>query len=153
MAVLAIKIIIPDNSILNPKFPAAVVAGNVETSQTIVDTINCALKVQAACYGTMSNFTFGNNNFLAIMKLYVEEKGASNHHNGADAIQCHMTNTRLTDPEILELRYPVKVNNFSIRKNSGGNGLFKGGNGVVREIQFNQNMTAVILSNRRKFLH
>jgi len=144
-----IKIIIPDNSILNPKFPAAVVAGNVETSQTIVDTINCALKVQAACYGTMSNFTFGNNSF-GYYETICGGEGASNHHNGADAIQCHMTNTRLTDPEILELRYPVKVNNFSIRRNSGGNGLFKGGNGVVREIQFNQNMIAVILSNRRK---
>ena len=144
-----IKIIIPDNSILNPKFPAAVVAGNVETSQTIVDTINCALKVQAACYGTMSNFTFGNNNF-GYYETICGGEGASNHHNGADAIQCHMTNTRLTDPEILELRYPVRVNNFSIRRNSGGKGLFKGGNGVVREIQFNQNMTAVILSNRRK---
>ena len=97
----------------------------------------------------MSNFTFGNNNF-GYYETICGGEGASNHHNGADAIQCHMTNTRLTDPEILELRYPVKVNNFSIRRNSGGNGLFKGGNGVVREIQFNQNMTAVILSNRRK---
>ena len=95
-----IKIIIPDNSILNPKFPAAVVAGNVETSQTIVDTINCALKVQAACYGTMSNFTFGNNNF-GYYETICGGEGASNNHNGADAIQCHMTNTRLTDQEIL----------------------------------------------------
>ncbi len=144
-----IKIIIPNNSILNPKFPAAVVAGNVETSQTIVDTINCALKVQAACYGTMSNFTFGNKNF-GYYETICGGEGASKDHNGTDAVQCHMTNTRLTDPEILELRYPVKVNQFEIRKNSGGKGLFKGGNGVVREIEFNKNLTAVILSNRRK---
>ncbi|PPR17104.1 MAG: Acetophenone carboxylase gamma subunit [Alphaproteobacteria bacterium MarineAlpha9_Bin3] len=144
-----IKIIIPKNSILNPTFPAAVVAGNVETSQTIVDTVNCALKVQAACYGTMSNFTFGDKNF-GYYETICGGEGASNDHNGTDAIQCHMTNTRLTDPEILELRYPVKVNQFLIRKNSGGKGLFKGGNGVVREIEFNKNLTAVILSNRRK---
>jgi 5-oxoprolinase (ATP-hydrolysing) len=144
-----IKIIIPKNSILNPKYPAAVVAGNVETSQTIVDTINGALKIQAACYGTMSNFTFGNKDF-GYYETICGGEGASKNHNGSDAVQCHMTNTRLTDPEILELRFPVKINNFSIRKNSGGKGLFSGGNGVVREIEFNKNMTAVILSNRRK---
>jgi len=143
-----IKIIIPKNSILNPKFPAAVVAGNVETSQTIVDTINGALKVQAACYGTMSNLTFGNNNY-GYYETICGGEGASKNHHGTSAVQCHMTNTRLTDPEILELRYPVKINNFSIRKNSGGKGLFHGGDGVIREIEFNENMTAVILSNRR----
>ena len=144
-----IKIIIPNNSILNPKYPAAVVAGNVETSQTIVDTINSALKIQAACYGTMSNFTFGNNNY-GYYETICGGEGASNNHNGASAVQCHMTNTRMTDPEILELRYPVKINNFSIRKNSGGKGLFNGGDGVIREIEFYKSMTAVILSNRRK---
>ena len=143
-----IKIIIPNNCILNPKFPAAVVAGNVETSQTIVDTINGALKVQAACYGTMSNFTFGNNNY-GYYETICGGEGASKNHNGTSAVQCHMTNTRMTDPEILELRYPVKINNFSIRKNSGGKGLFNGGNGVIREIEFYEDMTAVILSNRR----
>jgi 5-oxoprolinase (ATP-hydrolysing) len=143
-----IKIIIPEKSILNPKFPAAVVAGNVETSQTIVDTINAALKVQAACYGTMNNFTFGTKDF-GYYETICGGEGASKGHDGTDAIQCHMTNTRLTDPEILELRYPVKINNFKIRKNSGGNGLFKGGNGVVREIEFYKSMTAVVLSNRR----
>jgi N-methylhydantoinase B len=143
-----IKIIIPNNCILDPKFPAAVVAGNVETSQTIVDTINGALKVQAACYGTMSNFTFGNNNY-GYYETICGGEGASKNHNGTSAVQCHMTNTRMTDPEILELRYPVKINNFSIRKNSGGKGLFNGGNGVIREIEFYEDMTAVILSNRR----
>ncbi len=144
-----IKIIIPKNSILSPKFPAAVVAGNVETSQTIVDVINSALKVQAACYGTMSNFTFGNKDF-GYYETICGGEGASKEHNGSDAVQCHMTNTRLTDPEILELRYPIKINNFSIRKNSGGKGKFKGGNGVIREIEFEKSLTAVILSNRRK---
>ena len=144
-----IKIIIPKNSILSPKFPAAVVAGNVETSQTIVDVINSALKVQSACYGTMSNFTFGNKDF-GYYETICGGEGASRGHNGTDAVQCHMTNTRLTDPEILELRYPIKINNFSIRKNSGGKGKFKGGNGVIREIEFEKSLTAVILSNRRK---
>ncbi|MDG2268736.1 MAG: hydantoinase B/oxoprolinase family protein [Alphaproteobacteria bacterium] len=144
-----IKIIIPNNSILRPKYPAAVVAGNVETSQTIVDTINNALKIQAACYGTMSNFTFGSSNY-GYYETICGGEGASINHNGASAVQCHMTNTRMTDPEILELRYPVKINNFSIRKNSGGKGLFNGGDGVIREIEFYESMTAVILSNRRK---
>ena len=97
----------------------------------------------------MSNFTFGNKNF-GYYETICGGEGASKNHNGTDATQCHMTNTRLTDPEILELRYPVKLKNFSIRKNSGGKGLFKGGNGVVREIEFDKSMTAVILSNRRK---
>ena len=144
-----IKIIVPENSLLNPKYPAPVVAGNVETSQSIVDIINGALKVQAACYGTMNNFTFGNESF-GYYETICGGEGASINHNGTDAIQCHMTNTRLTDPEILELRYPVKINNFSIRKNSGGKGKFNGGNGTIREIEFLQKMTAVILSNRRK---
>ena len=144
-----IKIIIPKNSILDPKYPAAVVAGNVETSQSIVDIINGALKVQAACYGTMSNFTFGNNNF-GYYETICGGEGASNKHHGVDATQCHMTNTRLTDPEILELRYPVRIKNFSIRLKSGGIGKYMGGNGVIREIEFLKKMTAVILSNRRK---
>ena len=143
-----IKIVIPKKSILDPIYPAAVVAGNVETSQTIVDVINGALNIQAACYGTMSNFTFGNKIF-GYYETICGGEGASNNHHGTDAVQCHMTNTRLTDPEILELRYPVKLNNFSIRKNSGGIGNFKGGNGTIREIEFLKKMTAVILSNRR----
>tara|TARA_B100000686_G_scaffold89006_2_gene95684 strand:+ start:13837 stop:17466 length:3630 start_codon:yes stop_codon:yes gene_type:complete len=143
-----IKILIPNNSLLNPKYPAPVVAGNVETSQSIVDIINGALKVQAACYGTMSNFTFGNK-YFGYYETICGGEGASKNHNGVDSIQCHMTNTRLTDPEILELRYPIKIKNFGVRKNSGGKGKFNGGNGTIREIEFLQKMTAVILSNRR----
>jgi len=146
---LPVKILIPENSMLNPSYPAPVVAGNVETSQSIVDAINGALKVQAACYGTMSNFTFGNNNF-GYYETICGGEGASIDHNGTDAVQCHMTNTRLTDPEILESRYPVRLISFLIRKHSGGLGKFNGGNGTIREIEFCEPMTAVILSNRRK---
>ncbi|PPR26844.1 MAG: Acetophenone carboxylase gamma subunit [Alphaproteobacteria bacterium MarineAlpha9_Bin1] len=146
---IPVKILIPEGSMLNPSYPAPVVAGNVETSQSIVDTINGALEVQAACYGTMSNFTFGNKNF-GYYETICGGEGASDYHHGSDAVQCHMTNTRLTDPEVFESRYPVRLVAFFIRKNSGGDGKFHGGNGTVREIKFLNNMTAVILSNRRK---
>ena len=146
---IPVSIILPKNLMLNPAYPAPVVAGNVETSQTIVDALNGALKVQAACYGTMSNFTFGNDNF-GYYETICGGEGASYGHNGTSAIHCHMTNTRLTDPEILESRYPVRLIKFLIRKNSGGKGRYKGGNGTIREIEFRKNITATILSNRRE---
>ena len=146
---IPVSIILPKNLMLNPAYPAPVVAGNVETSQTIVDALNGALKVQAACYGTMSNFTFGNDNF-GYYETICGGEGASYDHNGTSAIHCHMTNTRLTDPEILESRYPVRLIKFLIRKNSGGKGRYKGGNGTIREIEFRKNITATILSNRRE---
>ena len=114
---IPVKILIPEGSMLNPAYPAPVVAGNVETSQSIVDTINGALEVQAACYGTMSNFTFGNKNF-GYYETICGGEGASDYHHGSDAVQCHMTNTRLTDPEVFESRYPVRLVAFFIRKNS-----------------------------------
>ena len=97
----------------------------------------------------MSNFTFGNDNF-GYYETICGGEGASFEHNGTSAIHCHMTNTRLTDPEILESRYPVRLIKFLIRKNSGGKGRYKGGNGTIREIEFRKNITATILSNRRE---
>ncbi len=143
-----LELIIPSGSLLNPREPAAVVAGNVETSQIIVDTLYRALNIMAASQGTMNNFTFGDDD-----KQYYETicggSGAGFSFAGADAIQTHMTNSRLTDPEILESRFPVLVEEFSIRKNSGGAGKFKGGDGAVRRLRFLKPMSASILSNRR----
>jgi len=143
-----IEIIIPEGTILNPGYPAAVVAGNVETSQCVVDALLAALGVQAASQGTMNNFTFGNDQWQYYETLG-GGSGAGNGFNGADAVQCHMTNSRLTDPEILEQRYPVQVREFSVRRDSGGAGANAGGSGLVRRIRFLQPMSAAILSNRR----
>ena len=144
-----IALTIPGGSMLNPDYPAAVVAGNVETSQCIVDTLYGALGVQAASQGTMNNFTFGNDRWQ-YYETICGGSGAGNGFEGADAVQCHMTNSRLTDPEILEQRFPVRVAGFSIRQASGGQGQYHGGNGVRREIEFLQPMTAAIVSNRRR---
>ncbi len=144
-----LELIIPPGSMLNPHEPAAVVAGNVETSQVIVDTIYRALNIMAASQGTMNNFTFGDHE-----KQYYETicggSGAGRSFAGTDAIQTHMTNSRLTDPEILESRFSVLLEEFSIRQNSGGIGKFKGGEGTVRRIRFLKPMSASILSNRRR---
>ncbi len=140
---------IPENSFLNPHYPAAVVAGNVETSQCITDTIYGALNIQAASQGTMNNLTFGNEHYQ-----YYETigggTGAGPEYSGVAAIHSHMTNSRLTDPEILELRYPVRLEIFSIRENSGGGGQYFGGDGMVRQIRFLQDMQLSLLANRRK---
>lgn len=143
-----LNIIIPENSMLNPQYPAAVVAGNVETSQHIVDALYGALGVLAGSQGTMNNFTFGN-----AQHQYYETicggAGAGHGFNGCDAVQTHMTNSRITDPEVLEWRFPVLLEEFSIRQNSGGSGRWKGGNGVCRKIKFLEPMTATILSSHR----
>ena len=144
-----IDIIVPQGSMLSPCSPAAVVAGNVETSQVITDALYGALGVLAASQGTMNNFTFGDDQ-AQYYETICGGSGASAHANGADAIQTHMTNSRLTDPEILESRFAVRLNNFSIRNGSGGSGQFAGGNGVIREVEFLKPMQASILSNRRK---
>ncbi len=143
-----LEIIIPDNCLLNPKYPAAVVAGNVETSQAIVDTLYGALNIMAASQGTMNNFTFGNERYQ-YYETICGGTGAGPDFNGTDAVHSHMTNTRLTDPEVLEARFPVLVESFSIRKNSGGLGKHNGGNGVRRKLRFLVPMTASILSNHR----
>ncbi|MDJ1182402.1 hydantoinase B/oxoprolinase family protein [Roseofilum casamattae] len=143
-----LKIIIPEGSMLNPKPPAAVVAGNVETSQAIVDTLYGALGILAASQGTMNNFTFGNNKYQ-YYETICGGSGAGPTFCGTDGVHTHMTNSRLTDPEVLELRFPVRLQEFSIRANSGGRGQFRGGHGIVRRIQFLESMTAGILSDRR----
>jgi len=144
-----IKLIFPDNCMLNPKYPAAVVAGNVETSQCIVDALYGALGIMAAAQGTMNNFTFGNDQYQ-YYETICGGSGAGDSFHGTDAVHTHMTNTRLTDPEILEWRYPVLVDSFTIRRDSGGNGKWHGGDGVIRRIRFLETMTAAILSNRRR---
>ncbi len=144
-----IDIVIPDGSLLAPKPPAAVVAGNVETSQAIVDCLMAALGVMAASQGTMNNLTFGD-----ATRQYYETicggAGAGPDFDGASAVHTHMTNSRLTDPEVLEWRYPVLVDGFAIRRGSGGSGAHPGGDGVVRRLRFLEPMTAAILSNRRR---
>jgi 5-oxoprolinase (ATP-hydrolysing) len=145
-----IKLIVPQGSMLNPKHPAAVVAGNVETSQVITDAIYGALGISAGSQGTMNNFTFGNEQYQ-YYETICGGTGAGLHGHGCDAIHSHMTNSRLTDPEVLEWRYPVRLTSFSIRQGSGGKGKSAdGGNGVVRKITFEQPMSGAILSNHRK---
>lgn len=143
-----IEIIIPSGCMLNPTYPAAVVAGNVETSQTIVDALYGALGVMAASQGTMNNFTFGNHRYQ-YYETICGGSGAGNGFDGTDAVQTHMTNSLISDPEVLESRYPVLLESFSIREHSGGKGKYKGGNGVIRKLRFNETMTAGILSNHR----
>jgi len=140
---------VPPGSLLDPRPPAAVVAGNVETSQCVVDALYGALGVLAAAQGTMNNLTFGNERYQYYETL-CGGAGAGPDFDGASAVHTHMTNSRLTDPEILEGRYPVRLRRFEIRHGSGGNGRHRGGDGVRREIEFLQPMTAAILSNHRR---
>ncbi|RSU79313.1 5-oxoprolinase [Sphingomonas sp. S-NIH.Pt3_0716] len=141
-------LVVPEGSLLRPLYPAAVVAGNVETSQVVTDALFGALGVMAGAQGTMNNFTFGN-----ARHQYYETisggSGAGPDFDGADVVQTHMTNSRLTDPEILESRFPVLLEEFSIRPGSGGAGAHHGGNGGLRRIRFLEDMTAGILANRR----
>ncbi|OYZ16513.1 MAG: 5-oxoprolinase [Sphingomonadales bacterium 28-64-96] len=144
-----LRLIVPEGSMLRPQAPAAVVAGNVETSQIITDALFGALGVLAASEGTMNNFTFGN-----AAHQYYETicggAGAGNGFAGASAVQTHMTNSRLTDPEVLESRFPVLVEDFGTRPCSGGKGHWPGGDGVIRRIMFREAMTASLLSGRRR---
>tara|TARA_B100000575_G_scaffold292759_2_gene302019 strand:- start:204 stop:3830 length:3627 start_codon:yes stop_codon:yes gene_type:complete len=144
-----VEIKIPSDNLLNPCYPAAVVAGNVETSQKIVDCLLGALEMQAGSQGTMNNISFGNEH-VQYYETICGGSGAGSNFNGADAIQSHMTNSRITDPEILEYNFPVRLENFSIRKNSGGKGKYCGGNGVIRKFTFLKPMILSILANNRK---
>ncbi len=139
---------IPAGSMLRPQAPAAVVAGNVETSQIICDALYGALGVLAASQGTMNNFTFGDNSHQ-YYETIAGGAGAGDGFDGASAVQTHMTNSRLTDPEVLENRFPVTVERFAVRTGSGGQGRHRGGDGAERRIRFNAPMTAAILSGRR----
>ncbi len=140
---------IPAGCMLNPRHPAAVVGGNVETSQCVVDALFGALGVMAASQGTMNNLTWGNERHQYYETL-CGGAGATPRRDGASAVHTHMTNSRLTDPEVLELRYPVLLERFAIRRGSGGDGARRGGDGVVRRIRFLAPMRVSILSNRRK---
>jgi 5-oxoprolinase (ATP-hydrolysing) len=144
-----LTLVVPEGSLLNPRHPAAVVAGNVETSQAVVDCLYGALGVLAAAQGTMNNFTFGDEQYQ-YYETVAGGSGAGPDFDGATAVQTHMTNTRLTDPEVLEWRFPVMVESFAIRKGSGGTGKHRGGDGAVRRIRFLEPMTAAILSSRRR---
>ncbi|HXX85137.1 MAG TPA: hydantoinase B/oxoprolinase family protein, partial [Casimicrobiaceae bacterium] len=144
-----LKIVIPEGSMLSPRYPAAVVAGNVETSQSITDTLYGALGVLAASQGTMNNFTFGND----VYQYYETVSGGSGAgpgFDGASVVQSHMTNSRLTDPEVLEWRFPVRLESYRIRHGSGGAGRHRGGDGGERRVRFLEAMTAVMLANHRR---
>ena len=144
-----LEIRVKERSILRPHFPAAVVAGNVETSQYITDTLFGALNAVAESQGTVNNFTFGNARYQ-YYETICGGSGAGEGFDGADAVHVHMTNTRLTDPEILEWRYPVRLESFEIRRGSGGAGRWRGGDGVRRRVRFLEPMTAAILSSHRR---
>jgi 5-oxoprolinase (ATP-hydrolysing) len=145
-----LEIVLPEGSLLNPHYPAAVVAGNVETSQYIVDALYGALGVLAASQGTMNNFTFGDARWQ-YYETICGGVGAGPDFDGCDAVHTHMTNSRITDPEVLEWRFPVLLEEFSIRRESGGAGRRRGGNGVVRKVRFLEAMTAAILSGHRRY--
>ena len=153
-----LQVIIPPGSMLNPNPPASVVAGNVETSTCITNALYGALGLMAAGQCTMNNFTFGSTRY----QYYETISGGSGAGGvwdangqlaggfaGTSAVQCHMTNSRLTDPEVLEFRFPVRLEGYEIRKGSGGAGQWKGGDGGVRRVRFLEPMTASILSNGR----
>ncbi|HZV67844.1 MAG TPA: hydantoinase B/oxoprolinase family protein [Telluria sp.] len=143
-----LKVIIPPGSMLNPHYPASVVSGNVETSTCITNALYGALGVMAAAQGTMNNFTFGNAKYQ-YYETISGGSGAGQGFDGTDVVQTNMTNSRLTDPEILEFRFPVRLESYEIRHGSGGAGRWHGGNGGVRKVRFLEPMTAAILSNNR----
>lgn len=144
-----LSIEIPSGSLLDPVAPAAVAAGNVETSQCIVDALYGALGMLAASQGTMNNLTFGDAR-LQYYETIAGGSGAGPGFPGCDAVQTHMTNSRLTDPEILEARFPVLLREFSIRHGSGGAGRYRGGNGTVRRLEFRAPLSGALLANHRR---
>jgi len=144
-----LALVVPEGSMLNPTYPHAVVAGNVETSQVVTDALYGALGVMAGSQGTMNNLTFGNATHQ-YYETICGGSGAAPDHDGTSAVHTNMTNSRLTDPEVLEWRYPVRVEDFHIRRGSGGRGLHTGGDGVERRLRFDEPMTAAILANRRR---
>jgi 5-oxoprolinase (ATP-hydrolysing) len=143
-----LRFILPEGCMLNPRSPAAVVAGNVETSTCVTNALYGALDVMAASQCTMNNFTFGNERHQ-YYETIAGGSGAGPEFNGASVVQTHMTNSRLTDPEVLEFRFPVRLDAFEIRANSGGAGRWRGGDGAIRRVRFLEPMTASILSNGR----
>jgi 5-oxoprolinase (ATP-hydrolysing) len=144
-----IRLVVPEGSMLKPAYPAAVVAGNVETSQVVTDALFAATGRLAPSQGTMNNFTFGNERHQ-YYETIAGGSGAGPDHDGTSAVQTHMTNSRLTDPEILEARLPVRLEEFAIRSGSGGPGIHRGGDGILRCVTFLEPMRANILANRRR---
>jgi 5-oxoprolinase (ATP-hydrolysing) len=144
-----LRIIVPDGTMLSPEYPAAVVAGNVETSQAVTGALYAALGVQAEGSGTMNNVTFGNERHQ-YYETVGNGSGAGDGFDGAPVVQTHMTNSRLTDPEVLEWRFPVLVDSFAIRRGSGGAGRWRGGDGAVRRLRFWEPMTVSTLSGHRR---
>ena len=134
---------------LSPAYPAAVVAGNVETSQCVTDCLYGALGALAASQGTMNNFTFGNER-VQYYETICGGAGAGPGFEGCDAVHTHMTNSRMTDVEVFEQNFPVIVESFSIREDSGGGGRWRGGDGVIRRLRFTEPVEAAILSNHRR---
>ena len=144
-----LTVTIPEHTMLSPRYPAAVAAGNVETSQAVTGALMGALKTMAEGSGTMNNVTFGNERYQ-YYETVASGSGAGPGFDGTDVVQTKMTNSRLTDPEVLEWRYPVRVESFSIREGSGGAGKYRGGNGGVRRIRFLETMTLSTLTGHRK---
>ncbi len=144
-----LRIVVPPGSMLDPVFPAAVAAGNVETSQAIAAALFGALGVVAASQGTMNNLTFGDQRYQ-YYETICGGAGAGPTWDGCSAVHTHMTNSRLTDPEVLERRYPVRVDGFAVRHGSGGGGAHRGGDGVVRRLRFLEALTAAIVSSSRR---
>ncbi|MDH3441832.1 MAG: hydantoinase B/oxoprolinase family protein, partial [Gammaproteobacteria bacterium] len=144
-----IRLVLPKKSMLDPEYPAAVMAGNVEVSQAVTNALLGALGAVAASQGTMNNFLYGNDTYQNYETI-CGGTGAGPGFDGSSAVQSHMTNTRMTDPEVLELRFPVRNEEFSIRRNSGGEGKYRGGDGAVRKLRFLEPMTATMLSSHRE---
>ena len=143
-----IELILPQRSMITPEYPAAVMAGNIEVSQAITNALYGALGVMAASQGTMNNIFYGNERYQNYDTV-CGGTGAGPDHPGTSAVHSHMTNTRMTDPEVLESRFPVHLEEFSIRRGSGGAGRYSGGNGVVRKLRFLEPMTVTVLSSHR----
>ncbi len=144
-----LDIVIPPQTMISPEYPAAVISGNTEVSQAITDALFGALGVLASSQGTMNNFVYGNESHQNYETI-CGGTGAGMEHDGTSGVHSHMTNTRMTDPEVVEHRFPVRVESFSIRRESGGSGRHKGGNGVVRCLRFLEPMTATVLSSHRE---
>ena len=143
-----LELVVPEGSMINPKAPAAVISGNTEVSQAIADTLYGALGVVAGSQGTMNNFVYGNETYQNYETI-CGGTGAGDGFHGTDAVHSHMTNTRMTDPEVLETRFPVRLDEFSIRQGSGGQGKYQGGEGIVRRLRFLEPTTVTVLSSHR----
>ena len=144
-----LRLVVPEGSMINPLPPAAVISGNTEVSQAIADALYGALGVIAGSQGTMNNFVYGNDTYQNYETI-CGGTGAGDGFDGTSAVHSHMTNTRMTDPEVLETRFPVRVEEFSIREGSGGNGAFRGGDGITRKLRFEEAMTVTTLTSHRR---